>query len=193
MTVAAALDPRQGCVRGVRAAVLTAPAVAAAGLAHSLTDGCGSLLVLLLAAGLLWPAAVAVLGARRRLPVLLCWLLGAQLLTHLLLVSACSDVTSGQEGAWQHLQAGLTPATVAAHLCALAATATLLSRADAGLWTARALIRGASRMWRLAVMLPAPPTLVRLRLLPLLVQVLEDTGKVARPPRRGPPALLLAR
>ncbi|MCW2600940.1 MAG: hypothetical protein JWM02_2769 [Frankiales bacterium] len=193
MTTPPYLDPRQGLVRGVRAAVLTVPAVGGAALAHSLADGCGSLLAMTAAAGLCWPAAVALLRGRRRLPALIAWLVGAQVVTHLLLEWMCPDVTSGRMGLLDHLLMGLSPAMLSVHVGAVLVTAVLLDRADAGLWAADALLRAGIRALRVLAgrtrpVLPEP--------------VWRGTSFVSRPVRlhglweaaplvrRGPPALL---
>lgn len=189
------LDPRGGLVRGVRAAVLTTPTVGAAVLAHATVDGCGSLLTIGVAAGLCWPAAVAVLGARRRLPALVLWLLAAQGLTHLLLESMCPDVVSGRAGLGAHLAASLTVPMLLAHAGAVLATAVLLGRADAGLWTAYAVVRAGARALRTVRGLPRPvvtPTFVRLLVRAHDLPVPRRHHEVAATRRRGPP-LLLAR
>lgn len=148
MTSAVRLDPASGLVRGVRAAVLTAPAVGAGVVAHASVDGCVPIVGVLLAAGLCWPAAVALLRRQARVVGVFAWLCGAQLATHVLLTWLCNDVASGSEpSAWAELL-GMSPAMLARHGVALIGTAALLSRADAGLWTARALIRAASKMHR---------------------------------------------
>jgi hypothetical protein len=72
------LDPQQGLVRVVRAGVLTVPAVGFATFAHGSVDGCVSVVAVLLAVGVCWPAAVVLLGAQRRLPTLVGWLVVAQ-------------------------------------------------------------------------------------------------------------------
>lgn len=193
MTAAQRLDPESGLVRGLRALVLTVPAVGGAVLAHGLTDGCGSLAAVLTAGGLCWPAAVVLLGARRRLPALIAFVLLAQLVTHALLERTCTDITSGQVGLLAHLRHGFTPQLVAIHLLAAAVTALLLGRADAGLWSARQLVRGGARILRLAGALPPlplPPAVVRLVAVVSGIPLLRSTWETAQPVRRGPPAAL---
>jgi hypothetical protein len=190
VTAPQCLDPNRGLVRGVRAAVLTVPTIGGAALAHSFVDGCDSLVALALAAGLCWPAAVALLGARRRLPALVAWVVTAQVATHLLLEGLCGDVTSGAVPWHLHLMTGVTGTMAVAHGLAVLVTSVLLGRADAGLWTAHALIRAVARVLvpRLARQLPAP---VR-RTTPVVddVPAPRTTWVAAQPARRGPPVLL---
>jgi hypothetical protein len=134
MSTPVQLDPQRGLVRGVRAAVLTAPAVGIAALAHSQVDTCLDGLALALSAGLCWPAAVALLGRRRRLPALVAWLVGAQVVTHVLLAQACHEPQQ-----W-------STSGTAAHGVAVLLTAALLHRADTDLWIARAVVRSAARL-----------------------------------------------
>lgn len=186
------LDPQRGLVRGIRAAVLTVPAVGSAALVHALADGCGSLLVISLAAGLCWPAAVAVLGNRRRLPALVAWLLAAQLVTHLLLEWTCTAVTSGQVPLLTHLQRGVSPSMLGAHLGAVLVTAVALGRADVGLWTADAVVQAAGRALQLApaLVLPSVPDAAPgWAALDAGVPCLRDLWRAALPTRRGPPVL----
>jgi hypothetical protein len=187
------LDPRQGLVRGMRAAVLTVPAVGVAALAHAMADGCGSIMAMLIAAGLCWPAAVALLGNRRKLPVLMLWLLAAQVVTHVLLEQMCSDGTSGQVGPVQHLTGGLTTSMVVAHVGAVLLTAAFLGRADAGLWTADALLRAGARALcaTSALRVPALPQ-QRPASPPVATSVVcpRALWETAVPVRRGPPVLL---
>lgn len=190
MTAPVRLDPEQGLVRGVRAAVLTVPAVGSAGLAHVLTDGCGSLLATLAAAGLCWPAAVALLGSRRRLPALAAWVVLAQLVAHVLLERMCTEVVTGQVSLAAHLREGLTVRLVAVHLTAAVLTGVLLGRADAGLWSARALVRAGAGALRLAAALPALPSAPGVRSIAAVVTHVplpRDSWESARPVRRGPP------
>jgi hypothetical protein len=131
---ATVIDPRRGAVRGTRAAVLSVTAVAVAGAAHTFADGCLDLLGLVLALGLCWPAAVAVLGARRRLPALLAWAVAAQVLTHVVVQLTCGGSPA-------------VPAlAVVLHGAAVAVTTALLHRADAGLWAAHAVLRALARL-----------------------------------------------
>jgi hypothetical protein len=193
MTVAVRVDPGSGLVRGVRAAVLTVPTVGAAATAHSFVDGCDSVFALVVAAGGCWPAAVALLGARRRMPALLVWVLMAQAITHLLLEAMCSDVTSGHVGWVQHLTTGVTPAMLVSHGFAVVVTSLLLGRADAGLWAADALIRAGARALRLGDALATPqlPAPVRrIRRPALVLEPALSSWVVAHPSRRGPPVLL---
>ncbi len=147
MTAAVPLDPRRGLVRGVRAAVLTVPAVTTAALAHRSVDTCLELPGVLLALGACWSGAVAVLGARRRMPALLLWLLAAQVATHLLLQATCAH-----PGATLPSTRGL-----AAHLLAVVAVAALLHRADSDLWVAHALLRALRRLLLPVVQPPSIP------------------------------------
>jgi hypothetical protein len=186
------LDPRQGLVRGVRAAVLTVPTVGGAVAAHAMADGCGSPLAIALAVGLCWPAAVAMLGARRRVPALIAWVALAQLVTHVLLERMCQDVVTGQMTLVDHLARGTTPSMVAAHTAAVLVTAVLLGRADAGLWTADAMIRAGARALRMTSDVAAPtlPVVARPPTAPASSprpRVLWETAPLQR---RGPPALV---
>jgi hypothetical protein len=168
------IDPRRGAVRGARAAVLSVTAVAVAGAAHTLVDGCLDLDGLLLALGLCWPAAVAVLGARRRLPALVAWAVAAQVLTHVVVELTC----------------GGSPAVPARalllHAAAVVVTTALLHRADAGLWTAHALLRALARFLpRALVVVPLPPT--PLAPLPDAVLLPFVPWRALPRARRGPP------
>ncbi|MCW2586062.1 MAG: hypothetical protein JWN55_1578 [Frankiales bacterium] len=193
MSAALRLDPGQGLVRGVRAAVLTAPTVGAAVLAHALGGGCLSFLAVFTAAGVCWPAAVALLGVRRRLPLLLLWIVLAQAVTHLLLERLCADVVSGQASLSQHLLTGLTGPMAVTHAGAVLVTGLLLGRADAGLWAADALLRAGARALRDTQDLPLPalPEPVRSSA-PTVADARRPrpVWKAAPPVRRGPPALL---
>jgi hypothetical protein len=192
MTAAVRIDPSAGLVRGVRAAVLTVPTVGGAAVAHSFVDGCDSVLALLMAAGVCWSAAVALLGARRRLPALLTWGVVAQIATHFLLEAMCTDVTSGQVGWAQHLTAGASPTMLLSHGCAVVLTSLLLGHADAGLWTADAILRAgacAFRLWRSVVLPPLPAPARRTRPV-LVIDAPRSSWAVAQPSRRGPPVLL---
>ena len=192
MTAAVRLDPGSGLVRGVRAAVLTVPTVGGAALAHSFVDGCDSVFALFVAAGVCWPAAVALLGARRRLPAFLGWVLVAQFATHLLLEAMCSDVTSGHVGWAQHLTTGITPTMLASHGCAVLLTSVLLGRADAGLWAADAIVRAGAKVLRLrrGLVMPPLPAPVRRTRPVLVIEAPRSSWVVAQPSRRGPPVLL---
>ncbi|MCW2674238.1 MAG: hypothetical protein JWP14_2827 [Frankiales bacterium] len=192
MTAAPYVDPRAGLVRGVRAAILTVPTVGGAAIAHSLVDGCDSVFALLLAVGVCWPAAVAVLGSRRRLPAFTGWVVLAQVATHLLLEAMCTDVTAGRTGWAQHLLTGVTPAMLLTHGTAVLLTSVLLGRADACLWAADALVRAGAKALRLLRVLvpPSLPAPVR-RTAPLLaVEFPRSSWVAAQPARRGPPVLL---
>jgi hypothetical protein len=185
-------SPAASTVRALRAAVLTVPAVGSAALAHAAVDPCTSVLGVLLSAGVCWSAAVALLGARRPRVALLGWVLGAQAVTHLMLALTCTDPSSSSGGALLHrtLPGALM---LAAHAGAAAAAALLLGRADAGLWTARALLRSGARLLRLLAR-----TLVRLPRVRATVPTLPPVptvgsrvrGSVWRggtPVLRGPP------
>ncbi|MCU1600177.1 MAG: hypothetical protein JWO22_886 [Frankiales bacterium] len=169
-------------MRGVRAAVLTVPTVGLASTAHALVDGCDSALAIALAAGLCWPGAVAVLGARRRLPALLAWVVTAQLVTHVLLDALCGPGIRVPALTW----------TMGAfHAVAALSTGLLLGRADAGLWAADALLRAGAKALRLrrSLALPLVPAPFR-RTAPVPVLLPRSTWVAAQPARRGPPVLL---
>jgi len=172
------IDPRSGAVRGFRALVLTVVAVGVAGAAHTFVDGCADLGGLALALGVCWPLAVSVLGSRRRLPALLAWTVGAQVVTH-----AVVELTCGGAG-------HATPLRVlAAHAGAVLVTTVLLARADAGLWVAHALRRAVGRL--LLPLLVPVPALPRLRT-PSFVVLLPRTRRLVSPRvLRGPPSALL--
>jgi hypothetical protein len=188
------LDPARGLVRGVRAGVLTVPAVGSAALAHSSAGGCASVVGIVVAAGVCWPMAVALLGRRASLFALVGWLVLAQGFTHLLLEWLCPDVVSGHLGLVEHLTTSTTPTMLTMHVVAVVLTAAVLGRADTALWTAKTLRRLASWAVNLIRALPS-------RTLPVLVGppacppvavpwTLRDLWKAPHPVRRGPPALL---
>jgi hypothetical protein len=145
VTATVAPDPRGALVRGVRAAVLAVPAVGTAAIAHRSVDSCLELPGVLLALGACWSGAVAVLGARRRMPALVLWLLAAQVSTHVLLQATCTHPGATVPG----------PHALAAHLLAVVAVAAALHRADSDLWLAHALLRAFRRV--LLPVLQAPP------------------------------------
>jgi hypothetical protein len=179
--------PDHGVVRGVRAAVLTLPAVGAAAAAHLLVDGCADLVGSAVALGVVWPAAVALLGRRRSVPAFLLWVVAAQAVTHILLELTCRSVTSGETPFLQHVGASPSARMLAAHGVAALLTAVALGRADAGLWTAHALLRlvGRLRVPALTVVLPLRP----LPAVPAPATQLRDRLHHRLPGRRGPPAL----
>lgn len=187
MTGTLRLDPSTGLLRGVRAGVLTVPTVGTAVLGHAAVDGCSSAFAVFVAAGLCWPAAVALLARQRRLPALLGWVLGAQLLSHAVLSALCGDGgQGGQGGLAGHVLATATPAMLTAHFAAALVTGAVLARADAGLWVARGLLRAAGRLLhRPRAVLPAPsspaPRPAARRVVPP-AQVAQTV-----PSRRGPP------
>jgi hypothetical protein len=187
------LDPQQGVVRVVRAGVLTVPAVGFATIAHASVEGCVSVVAVLLALGVCWPAAVVLLRGQRRLPVLVGWLVLAQGITHLLLAQMCGDARPGPSGLVGHLMMGVSPDMLAMHAGSVLFTAVLFGRADAGLWTARALVRAGARALRLIGASLVPVGLPR-ACLPVGVTTGVRRPRVlweaAAPPRRGPPALL---
>ena len=188
MTAHLRIDPRAGLVRGVRAAALTLPTVGTAVAAHSLADGCAGPVAIATAAGLCWPAAVALLGTRRSLPTLLVWVVAAQIAVHVLLERMCPDVVSGQTSLAQHLSHTTSTTMLATHAVAAALSALLLHRADGGLWFADALSRAFARL-----RLPRRPVLVVPSLRPVPASavpvVLRDQVERAPLQRRGPPAL----
>jgi hypothetical protein len=170
-------------MRGARAAVLTVPTVGTAAVGHSLVDGCGSLFAVVVATGLCWPAAVALVGSRRGPAAIGAWVLAAQVALHLVFASLCSDGAGSQ-----HLLAGVSPSMLAAHLAAAVTTALFLARADAGLRAAHALMRAASRLLRLPrqaapVVVPAAFRRTPRRTAP----VVKLAVVLAQPSRRGPP------
>lgn len=178
--------PAHGVGRGLRAAVLGVVAVGLAEAAHASSDGCISLSGLMLALGLCWPAAVAVLGRRRTLPSLLGWLVFTQGVLHLLLESQCQEVVSGQQTLLAHLSVPPSGRQLLAHGLAVLVSAVLLSRADAQLWVVVALRRAVRLVVRLLVV-PVPvggQPLVARAVLPV-----RDVWRGPRPTRRGPPAL----
>jgi hypothetical protein len=193
VTAALHLDPQQGLVRGVRAGVLTVLAVGFATLAHVSVNGCISMVAVVLAAGLCWPAAVSLLKAQRRLPALVGWLVLAQGITHLLLEQMCGEAGPGHAGLVDHLMMGITPRMLAMHAGSVLFTAVLFGRADAGLWTARALVRAGARALRRGVATVVPVGLAKVPCTggsstgKRRPQVLWQAGA---PLRRGPPALL---
>jgi hypothetical protein len=187
------LDPQQGLVRVVRAGVLTVPAVGFAAFAHASVDRCVSVVAVLLAVSVCWPAAVVLLGAQRRIPALLGWLVVAQGVTHLLLQQMCGDAGRGSSGLIEHLMMGVSPDMLAMHAGSVIFTAVLFGRADAGLWTARAVVRAGARALRrigapvLPVGLPRVYCTAGASTGKRRPQVLWEAGA---PQRRGPPALL---
>lgn len=187
MTAHQRIDPRAGLVRGVRAAALTVPTVGTAVAAHSLSDGCAGPVALATAAGLCWPAAVALLGTRRSLPTLLAWVVVAQLAVHVLLERMCPSVVSGQTSLVEHLSHTTGTTMLATHAVAAAVTALLLHRADGGLWVAHALRRAVARL-----LVPRHAVVVAPSLRPVPASavpvVLRDLGETAPLQRRGPPA-----
>jgi len=174
-----------GLARGLRAAVLAVPAVGASSLAHGSVDRCADLIGVALALGLLWPAAVALVGGRRSVPALVAWLLGAQVVTHLVLDATCSS--GGMSGVQHHLVAGSSPRMVMAHLLAATVTGVLLGRADGRLWWARALARALRRARR--PVLPLVPVARQARVPVVHPAPVRSLWKAPHPVRRGPPAL----
>jgi hypothetical protein len=173
--------------------VLTVPTVGFAALAHASVDSCLSIGALLLATGLCWPAAVALLRAQRRLPALLGWVVLAQAVTHLLLEQMCGDAAPGRSGLIGHLTMGVSPAMLAMHAGSVLVTAVLLRRADAGLWAARSLVAAGARAARLfaldVVSVPRPPVLRAVRVATGARRP-RALWAAAPPLRRGPPAAL---
>lgn len=193
MTGPVHLDPQRGLVRGVRAGVLTVPAVGFATLAHASMDGCVSVVGVLLAVGLCWPATVVLLRAQRRLPALVGWLVLAQGLTHLLLEQMCGEAPPGLSGLVDHLMMGVSPDMLAVHAGSALFTAVLFGRADAGLWTAQALVRAGARAlglfdaYAVPVGLPLVPRTAEVGIRVRRPRALWEAGA---PLRRGPPALV---
>jgi hypothetical protein len=178
VTAPARLDPQHGLVRGVRAAVLAVAAVGVGALAHRSADRCLDVPGLLLALGTCWSGAVAVLGARRRLPALLAWLVAAQLVTHLMLKLTCSSPGALVPG----------PRALAAHLLAVVVLALVLHDADRDLWVAHGLAGALLRLLapRLAVVVPpgAPAVVPAASRVPHPRATLHASPVV----RRGPPS-----
>jgi hypothetical protein len=172
---ATVIDPRRGAVRGTRAAVLAVTAVGVAGAAHTFADGCLDLLGLLHALGVCWPAAVAVLGARRRLPALLGWAVAAQVVTHVVVQLTCGGSPAVPARA-------LVP-----HAVALAVTTALLHRADAGLWAAHTLLRALARLLPPALGAGVRPAAPRLPL-PSPAPLPQQRWRVVPSGLRGPPS-----
>ncbi len=183
------LDPRTGLARGLRAAALTVPTVGAAVIAHSMADGCGSLVGIGVAVGVAWPGAVALLGARRGLPSFVAWVLVVQALTHVLLERLCPEVMTGQSGVLEHALNGLTPAMLLAHGVSVVATAVLIGRSDQRLWAAHRLRRAARRAVPVLAFRPVPAVPTHLTLVPTPVERTWTPVLGAGTPlrRRGPP------
>ena len=177
MTITA-LDPRGATARGSRALVLSLTAVAVAGTAHTLVDGCLDADGLLLSAGICWPGAVALLGRRRRMPALLAWTAAAQVVTHVVLALTCGG-------------AHVAPGTVlVAHAAAVVLTTAILSRSDATLWTSHE-VRRALRLLLLPQLVAVPSPR---RPQPVVQDAHSVHARERDSPRvlRGPPAGLLA-
>ncbi|MGZ6826538.1 MAG: hypothetical protein ACXVGH_07070 [Mycobacteriales bacterium] len=177
-----------GPLRGVRAGVLAVAAVALAEGAHAVTDGCISFTGLLVALGVCWPAAVAVLGRQRGVLHLLGWLLGMQVVLHVLLESLCGEVVSGREPLLAHLSVAPSGRMLAAHALAVVLAAVLLGRADAKVWVVAALRRAGVLVVPLRVV--HPPATLRTRRAVRDEVVVRSRWDGPRPSRRGPPALL---
>lgn len=173
--------------RGARGGVLAVVAVGLAVAAHAGTDGCASLAAVALALGLAWPAAVAVLGRRRRVPALLAWLMVVQVGLHVLLESRCQEVVSGRQGLLHHLSSPPSARMLLAHGFAVVVSAVLLGRADGAAWAVDVLRRA------VLVVLPLQPALVprvATHQAGGVVPPVRQMWKGPRPSRRGPPALL---
>jgi hypothetical protein len=176
---------------------LSVPAVGAAVVAHAAGGGCVSTTSVLASAGIAWPAAVALLGRSRSLPVLTLWLLGVQGLTHALLELACPTASPmnhavGPLAAVHGLIGHGGHAMLLGHVAAVVVLGSLFAVADRAVWSAHALRRSAARaLARLAhVVVPAV-----VPHLPLVRPEVEDSHplvsrRVAPRQRRGPPALL---
>ena len=130
----AVLDPRSGTARGLRALVLSVVAVLVAGTAHTFADGCLDAPGLVLALGACWPAAVALLGRRRRLPALLAFVVGAQVVTHVVVGLTCGGVEA------------TSLRVLAVHALGVVVTTALLARTDTALWAVDALRRAVARV-----------------------------------------------
>ena len=169
------------------------PAVGFATFAHASVDGCVSVVAVLLAVGVCWPAAVVLLRAQRRLPAVVGRLVVAQGVTHLLLQQMCGDAGRGLSGLIEHLMMGVSPDMLAMHAGSVMFTAVLFGRADAGLWTARALVRAGARALRRVGACVVPVGLPQVHCTAgVTTGVRRPRGlwEAGAPPRRGPPALL---
>lgn len=175
------LDPLRADVRAVRAGVLAAPAVVSAALAHGEAGGCEGALALVLATALCWCGAVAALTRRRSAAALLGWLLGAQVVTHVVVELFCGATSPAQ-----HLAHGLTSRMLLTHLVAAALAAPVLARADAGLWLTRVLLRAVRRRRPAVVRAVVVPDRPVASPVPVLVSLVTS----APVGRRGPPVLL---
>jgi hypothetical protein len=169
------VDPADRLVRGVRAAVLAVPTVGIAAGAHASAGGCAPLWTIALASVGSWPLAYAVLGVKHGVRSLVAWILATQVLTHAVLDLGCTGHHSTDTR------------MLAAHVLGAVVTATLLARADAGLWLAQALVRG---------LRPAPVVgIPEITKAPASV-VPEKKGKgrwvATQADPRGPPQLLAA-
>ncbi len=116
----------------VRATLLTLPAVGTASLAHLYVDGCVEVGALLLAVAATWTSAAAVVSGRRSTGLLLAWILGAQVATHLLLAAQCDGIA--------HALAVPGAGMIGVHLLTAALVAPVLARREAGLATARRIV-----------------------------------------------------
>jgi hypothetical protein len=170
----AAVDPRAGAVRGLRALVLAAVAVGVAGVTHTLVDGCVDLSGLALSLGVCWPLAVALLGRRQRAATLVVWVAAAQVVTHSVVERTCGGATHP------------TPTRVLlAHGAAVLVTAALLARGDDGLWVAHALRR---LLGRPLPVLPVVVVPVARRSRPARVTLPRSMLLASPCVRRGPPS-----
>jgi len=181
-------------VHVVRAGLLTVPAVGFATLAHVLVDSCVSVVAIGVAAAVCWPAAVILLRAQRRCGALIGWLTIAQGVTHLLLEQMCGDASPAHMGVIDHLLMGLSAAMLLTHAGSVLFTAALFGRADAGLWTAQALVNaGARALDRLAACVRPAPLPQRPSPVPVVgLRRPRPSREAGTPLRRGPPALLAA-
>jgi hypothetical protein len=195
------LNPLAGSVRAARAALLATPAVASAVLAHAAGGGCLSVLSVAFAGAFAWPAAVLLLGAHRSVVSVLVWLVGCQVVTHLVLEMACPSAPPmglpGEQGgmAWWQMALGHggTP-MLAAHAAAAVVMALLFCAGDAAVWSAyhvRRAVAGAVRWVRTlmvpAVVVPEPADVGRFEVEDERARAL---WQVAPWWRRGPPVLL---
>jgi hypothetical protein len=171
------LDPRGAAARGLRALVLTSVAVAVAGSVHTYLDGCLDLSGLLLSLGLCWPGAVLVMGRRRRLPLLLGWVVGAQVVTHVVLTLTCgaAQTTPGR--------------VVLGHALAVLVTTAVVARVDAALWAADSVRRALARL--LLPLATAAPVVPRVAELPSVPRPLRPGRRVSPRVLRGPPSGLV--
>ncbi len=157
----------------VRATLLALPAVGTASLAHLYVDGCVEIGALLLAVAATWTSAAAIVRGRRSTGMLLGWILGAQVATHLLLAAQCDGIA--------HALAVPGAGMIGAHLLTAALVAPVLARREAGLATARRIVARWGRTVAAALPLPEQPSFAGALTLRTAGRTVHDAS------RRGPP------